>query len=149
MEVILLEKVENLGSLGDRVRVRSGYGRNFLLPYGKAKPATPENIKYFEERAEELARAAAEALQAAEQRAEQLSGLTVTLRAKAGDEGKLFGSVGTADIADAVSRAGVEVHRSEVRLPNGPLRNCGEFDVELHLHTDVDAKVKVVVVAEE
>lgn len=149
MEVILLEKVENLGSLGDRVRVRPGYGRNFLLPYGKAKPATPENIKYFEERAEELARAAAEALQAAEQRAEQLSGLTVTLRAKAGEEGKLFGSVGTADIADAVTRAGVEVHRSEVRLPNGPLRSCGEFDVELHLHTDVDAMVKVSIVAEE
>lgn len=149
MEVILLEKVENLGSLGDRVRVRSGYGRNFLLPYGKAQPATPENIKHFEERAEELARAAAEVLQAAQQRAEQVSGLSVTLSAKAGDEGKLFGSVGTADIADAVTRAGVEIHRREVRLPNGPLRSCGEFEVELHLHTDVNALVKVIVVPEK
>lgn len=149
MEVILLEKVENLGGLGDRVRVRPGYGRNYLIPYGKAKPATPENIKYLEERAAELARAAADALQAAQQRAEQLAGLSVTLTAKAGEEGKLFGSVGTADIADAVTRAGVEIHRSEVRLPTGPLRTCGEFNVELHLHTDVDAVIKVIVVPEE
>lgn len=149
MEVILLEKVENLGSLGDRVRVRPGYGRNYLIPYGKAKPATPENIKYFEERAAELSRAAAEVLQVAQQRAEQLAGLSVTLTAKAGDEGKLFGSVGTADIAEAVTRAGVEIHRSEVRLPSGPLRICGEFDIELHLHTDVDATVKVIIVPEE
>lgn len=149
MEVILLEKVENLGSLGDRVRVRPGYGRNFLIPYGKAKPATAENIKHFEERAAELARAAAETLQAAQRRAEQLAGLSVTVTAKAGEEGKLFGSVGTADIADALTRAGVEIHRSEVRLPTGPLRSCGEFDIGLHLHTDVDTIVRVIVAPEE
>ncbi|EAR23342.1 50S ribosomal protein L9 [Nitrococcus mobilis] len=148
MEVILLEKVENLGSLGDRVRVRPGYGRNFLIPYGKAKPATSENIKDFEARAAELARAAAEVLQSAQQRAEQLAGLSVTLTAKAGDEGKLFGSVGTGDIADAITRAGVEIQRSEVRLPDGPLRSCGEFDVALHLHTDVNAIVKVTIAPE-
>ncbi|MCO6441809.1 MAG: 50S ribosomal protein L9 [Nitrococcus mobilis] len=148
MEVILLEKVENLGSLGDRVRVRPGYGRNFLIPYGKAKPATPENIKDFEARAAELARAAAEVLQAAQRRAEQLAGLSVTLTAKAGEEGKLFGSIGTGDIADAITRAGVEVQRSEVRLPDGLLRSCGEFDVALHLHTDVNALVRVIIVPE-
>lgn len=148
MEVILLEKVENLGSLGDRVRVRPGYGRNFLIPYGKAKPATPENIKDFEARAAELARAAAEVLQAAQRRAEQLAGLSVVLTAKAGEEGKLFGSVGTGDIADAITRAGVEIQRSEVRLPDGPLRSCGEFDVALHLHMDVNAIVKVTIAPE-
>lgn len=149
MEVILLEKVENLGSLGDRVKVRPGYGRNYLIPYGKAKPATPENIRYFEERKAELARKASEALEAAQQRAAQLAGLSVTIAAKAGEEGKLFGSIGTADIAEAVTQAGVEIHRSEVRLPTGPLRMCGEFDIELHLHTDVDALVKVVIKPEE
>ncbi len=148
MEVILLEKVENLGSLGDRVRVRPGYGRNFLIPYGKAKLATPENIKDLEARAAELARAAAEALQAAQRRAEQLTGLRVTLAAKAGEEGKLFGSIGTADIADAITRAGVEIQRSEVRLPEGPLRSCGEFDVALHLHTDVNTLVRVIIAPE-
>lgn len=148
MEVILLEKVENLGSLGDRVSVRSGYGRNYLIPFGKAKWATAENIQYFKERSAELARAAAEALQAAQQRAEQLAGLSVTVTAKAGEEGKLFGSVGAADIAKALTRAGVEIQRSEVRLPAGPLRHCGEFDVPLRLHTDVDAMAKVIVAPE-
>ncbi|MDN5871038.1 MAG: 50S ribosomal protein L9 [Nitrococcus sp.] len=149
MEIILLEKVENLGSLGDRVRVRPGYGRNYLIPYGKAKLATAENVKYFEERAAELARAAADTLHLAQSRAEQLAGLTVTLSVKAGEEGKLFGSVGTADIADAITRAGVEIHRSEVRLPTGALRACGEFDIELHLHTDVNTTVKVIIAPEE
>jgi large subunit ribosomal protein L9 len=149
MDVILLEKVENLGDLGDQVRVRPGYGRNFLIPQGKAKPATPENIKFFEERRAELERQAAEALEAARKRAEQLAGLSVAIKAKAGEEGKLFGSVGTADIADAVTAAGVEIERHEVRLPEGPLRVTGEYDIELHLHTDVDASVKVVVEAED
>ena len=145
MEVILLEKVENLGSLGDKVKVRPGYGRNYLLPQGKAKPATAENIKLFEERRAELEKAAAEAVAAAEARKAQLEGLTVTINAKAGDEGKLFGSVGTADIAEAITQAGVPVDRQEVRLPEGPLRACGEYEIPLHLHTDVDASVKLVV----
>jgi large subunit ribosomal protein L9 len=148
MEVILLEKVENLGNLGDVVRVRPGFGRNFLLPQGKARMATAENIKFFEERRKELEAQAAEALQAAQSRAEQLEGLTVTVQAKAGDEGKLFGSVGTQDIADAVTRAGVEVSKSEVRLPEGPIRVTGEYDIELHLHTDVDVWITLIVEAE-
>ncbi|MCS4505147.1 50S ribosomal protein L9 [wastewater metagenome] len=149
MEVILLEKVDNLGGLGDRVKVRAGYGRNYLLPQGKARMATEENIRYFEERRAELERQAAEQLAAAQRRAEQLAGLTVTITAKAGDEGKLFGSVGTADIADAVTAAGVEVERQEVRLPEGPLRVTGDYEIELHLHSDVDATVTVSVTAEE
>lgn len=148
MEVILLEKVDNLGNLGDRVKVRAGYGRNYLVPQGKAKPATEANIRYFEERRAELERKAAEQLAEARKRAEQLAGLTVTIGAKAGDEGKLFGSVGTQDIADAVTAAGVEVGRHEVRLPEGPLRMTGEYDVELHLHSGVDAGVHVVVEAQ-
>lgn len=145
MEVILLEKVENLGNLGDKVKVRPGYGRNYLIPQGKAKAATAENIAYFEARRAELERQAAETVAAAQQRADQLAGLAVTIAAKAGEEGKLFGSVGTVDIAEAVTRAGVEVHRHEVRLPEGPIRACGEYEVELHLQTDVNATVKVVV----
>jgi large subunit ribosomal protein L9 len=148
MEVILLEKVENLGNLGDKVNVRPGYGRNYLVPHGKAKAATAENIKLFEERRAELEKSAAETLAAAEARKAQLEGLSVTITAKAGEEGKLFGSVGTADIADAVTQAGVEIARGEVRLPEGPLRATGEYEIELHLHTDVDATVKVVVAAE-
>ena len=148
MEVILLEKVENLGNLGDRVNVRPGYGRNYLIPTGKATAATPENIKAFEERRAELEKQAAEALVAAEARRDQLEGLTVTITAKAGDEGKLFGSVGTADIAEAVTGAGVAIEKREVRMPEGPIRVTGEYQIELHLHTDVDASVKVVVEAE-
>ena len=149
MDVILLEKVENLGGLGDVVKVRAGYGRNFLIPHGKAKPATAENIKFYEEKRAEFERRAAEALAAARGRAEQLTGLAVTIRAKAGDEGRLFGSVGTTDVADAVTQAGVPVERHEVRMPEGPLRACGEYQIELHLHTDVDASVQVHVVPEE
>jgi len=149
MEVILLEKVENLGNLGDVVRVRSGFGRNYLLPQGKARMATPDNIKYFEERRRELERAAQDAFTAAQARAEQLEGLSVTVTAKAGDEGKLFGSVGTADIADAVTAAGVEVSRREVQLPEGPIRVTGEYQIELHLHADVQSTVTVVVEAEQ
>jgi large subunit ribosomal protein L9 len=149
MDVILLEKVENLGKLGDRVKVRPGYGRNFLIPSGKATPATAENIKYFEERRAELEKVAQEALAQAQARLEALEKLaTVTISAKAGDEGKLFGSIGTTDIADAVSKAGVEVEKKEVRLPSGPIRAVGEYDIEIHFHTDVNGTVKLAVVAE-
>ncbi|MCC5811842.1 MAG: 50S ribosomal protein L9 [Ectothiorhodospiraceae bacterium] len=149
MEVILLEKVENLGNLGDKVKVRPGYGRNFLIPHGKATPATAESIKAFEDRRAELERQAAEVLSAAEARKAQLEGLSVTIPAKAGDEGKLFGSVGTADIAEAVTAAGVEIAKQEVRLPEGPLRLTGEYQIDLHLHTDVDTTVTVIVEAAE
>lgn len=145
MEVILLEKVTNLGNLGDRVKVRAGYGRNYLIPSGKATPATEEQIRLFEERRAALEQAAAEALTAAQARAEKLSGVVVTIRSKAGDEGKLFGSVGTADIAEALTATGIEVKRSEVRLPEGSFRQTGEYVVSLQLHSDVDAEVTVIV----
>lgn len=148
MEVILLEKVANLGSLGDKVKVKAGYGRNFLLPYGKAVAATAENLKAFEERRAELEKAAAEKLAAAQARAEALEGASVTITSKAGEEGKLFGSIGVRDIADAVTAGGTEVEKSEVRLPEGPLRVTGEYDIELQLHSDVTAVIKLVVVAE-
>ncbi len=148
MEVILLEKVGRLGALGDKVRVRAGYGRNYLIPFGKAVPANAANIAQFEARRAELEKAAADRLAAAQARAEQLAGKVVTISSKAGDEGKLFGSVGVRDIADAVTAAGVEVCKSEVRLPEGPLRSVGEYDITLHLHTDVEVEIKVTVVAE-
>ena len=149
MEVILLEKVDNLGALGDKVRVRPGYARNYLLPQGKAKFATPENIAEFEARRAELERAAAEALAAAEVRRQSLEGMVVEITAKAGGEGKLFGSIGAADIADAVTTRGIEIERREVRLPEGPLRQVGEHEIELHLHADVNASIRVVVIGEE
>jgi large subunit ribosomal protein L9 len=147
MEVILLEKIANLGSLGDKVAVKAGYARNFLFPFGKATPANAANIEAFEARRAELEKVAAEKKAEAESRAAKLAELTVTITANAGEEGKLFGSIGTRDIAEAVSAAGVEVEKSEVRLPEGPLRNVGEFEVDLHLHTDVEATVKLVIVA--
>lgn len=149
MEVILLEKVENLGGLGDKVSVKSGYGRNYLIPGGKATAATAENIVAFEERRAELEKVAAELLATAEARRDQLKDLTVTIAGKAGDEGKLFGSIGTTDIASAVTAAGVEIEKREVRLPAGPIRAIGEYEIDLHLHTDVNAAVKVIVIAEE
>ena len=148
MEVILLEKIENLGTLGDRVKVKPGYGRNYLLPQGKAAPATPENIAEFEARRAELEATAAESLAAAEARRDQLTDMTLAIAAKAGEEGKLFGSVGTADIADAIIAAGVAVERHEVRLPAGAFRQTGEYDVDLHLHSDVNVTVKLVIAAE-
>lgn len=148
MEVILLEKITNLGDLGDRVRVRPGHARNYLLPQGKARRATPENIRYFEERRAELERQARERLEAARRRAEQLAGLAVTIYAKTGDEGRLFGSVSPQDVADAVTSAGVEVTRNEVQMPHGPLRETGEYEVRLHLHSDVDATIQVNVASE-
>ncbi|KWX31125.1 50S ribosomal protein L9 [Pseudomonas aeruginosa] len=148
MEVILLEKVANLGNLGDKVNIKGGYARNFLLPQGKATVATAENVAAFEARRAELEKAAAEKKAAAEARAAQLSELVVTLGARAGDEGKLFGSIGTRDIAEAVSAAGYPLEKAEVRLPNGALRNTGEFDVAVHLHTDVETTLKLIIVAE-
>lgn len=148
MEVILLEKVANLGNLGDKVNIKGGYARNFLLPQGKATVATAENVAAFEARRAELEKAAAEKKAAAEARAAQLSELVVTLGAHAGDEGKLFGSIGPRDIAEAVSAAGYPLEKAEVRLPNGALRNTGEFDVAVHLHTDVETTLKLIIVAE-
>jgi large subunit ribosomal protein L9 len=148
MEVILLEKVQNLGELGELVKVRSGYARNFLVPKGKAKFATPENLAEFEQRRAELEQKAAEALAEAEALREKFAALEINLGAKVGSEGKLFGSVGAAEIADAVTAAGIEIERRQVRLPEGPLRQVGEYEVGIHLHTDVDATVTVNVVAE-
>ncbi|MFO8004567.1 50S ribosomal protein L9 [Thioalkalivibrio sp.] len=149
MEVILLEKIDSLGGLGDKVRVRPGYARNYLLPQGKAKFATPENIAEFEARRAELERAAAEAVAAAETRREALTGMVIEITAKAGGEGKLFGSIGAADIAEAVTVRGVEVEKREVRLPEGPLRQAGEYEIQLHLHADVDADIRIIVIGEE
>ncbi len=149
MEVILLEQVENLGGIGDKVKVKPGYGRNYLIPQGKATPATPDNVAAFEARRAELEAKAATELAEAKQRAEKVAELKLVMRVKAGSEGKLFGSIGTIDIADAASAAGVELARSEIRLPEGPIRVIGEHTVEIHLHTDVNVEVPVVVEAEE
>jgi large subunit ribosomal protein L9 len=149
MDVILLQKVANLGNIGDRVKVRSGYGRNFLLPGGKATLATPDNIKRFEARREELEKVAREHLASAHERQEALKEFKLTITAKAGTEGKLFGSIGTADIAEALSKAGFKIERSEVRMPNGPLRMVGDHSVGLHLHADIDVPLTVLIVAEE
>ena len=149
MEIILLEKVENVGVMGDRVRVKSGYARNFLIPQGKATLATAANIAKFEARRAELEAKAAAELGVAQARAKKLTGLVLKIAMQAGAEGKLFGSVGTVDIAAAVSKQAAEVERSEVRLPDGPLRVAGEHDVSLHLHSDVDVIIKVVIEAEE
>jgi large subunit ribosomal protein L9 len=149
MEVILLQKVANLGNIGDRVKVRSGFGRNFLLPQGKATLATPENIARFEARRTELERLAREHLQSAGDRAAALKDFKLTIHAKAGTEGKLFGSIGTSDIAEACTRDGFRIERSEVRLPTGPLRMLGEHVVNLHLHADIDVPLHVSIVAEE
>jgi large subunit ribosomal protein L9 len=150
VEVILLEKVKNLGSLGAQVTVRPGYGRNFLIPQGKALPATQENIAVFEARRAELEKEQADKLGYAQSRCEKLTNVSVVIPRKAGGEGKLFGSVGAADIAEAVTQnVGIELARQEVRLPEGPLRAVGEFSVMVHLHTDVNAEIKVHVVPEE
>ena len=149
MQVILLQKVANLGTIGDRVNVKSGYGRNYLLPSGKATLATPANVAHFEARRAELEKLARAELQSAEERAAALKDFKLTITAKAGTEGKLFGSIGTVDIAEAVSKAGFKLQRSEVRMPNGPLRMLGEHQVELHLHADVDVPLTVTIVAEE
>ena len=146
MDVILLKKVGHLGSLGDKVSVRPGYGRNYLIPQGFAVSATEANLKAFEERRAELEHAAMEGLHAAEARRDQLDGLRVTIARKAGDEGRLFGSVGPSDIAAALSDAGYPVDKREVRMPHGPLRNTGEHELTIHVHADVDAAIKVEIV---
>jgi large subunit ribosomal protein L9 len=149
MDVILLDKVGKLGNLGDRVSVKSGYARNYLLPKGKATLATAANVARFEERRAELEKSAREALGSAEQRRASFDGFKLVITAKAGSEGKLFGSIGTADIAEAASNAGRKLARSEVRLPNGPLRTVGEHIVTVHLHTDVDVELPITINAEE
>ncbi len=147
MEVILLEKLGRSGSVGDKVNVKSGYARNFLFPYAKAIPATRENLANFEARKIELLKAAAEKLAVAQGRADKLNGLAIVIAANAGDEGKLFGSVGTRDIADAITAAGQQVGKSEVLLPDGALREIGEFSINLALGSEVTAAIKLNIVA--
>ncbi|ASK35412.1 50S ribosomal protein L9 [Alloalcanivorax mobilis] len=150
MQVILLETIKNLGDLGSVVDVRPGYGRNFLIPQGKALPATKGNLAEVETRRAELEKHASEQRSGAEARAEKLAEATVTVPAKAGDEGKLFGSVGTRDIAEAISeQTGVEVTKAEVKLPHGALRQTGEYDLDLALHADVTVTIKLAVVPAE
>ena len=148
MDVILLEKVGKLGGIGDQVAVKAGFGRNFLLPQGKAIPATAENVAEFEARRAELEAAAAAKLSEAEARAAKLAEISVTIGANAGDEGKLFGSIGTRDIADAITAAGVEVTKAEVKLPEGALREIGEYEIDVQVHAEVIQAVKISVVAE-
>lgn len=149
MQVILLEKIDNVGSLGDLVDVKSGFARNYLLPQGKAEMATKDNIEAFAQRRAELEQQQAQALSAAQQRAAQLEGLSVTITSRSGTEGKLFGSVGTEEIRQAIEDAGVNVEKKEIRMPDGPLRTVGEHPISLHLHADVDSEVTVNIVGEE
>lgn len=148
MQVILLEKIANLGDLGDQVTVKAGYGRNYLVPEHKAVPATKDNIEHFDSRRGELERLADEKKGAAMDRAEKLSEISLTLAVKAGEEGKLFGSITVRDIADAVTARGVALEKSEVRLPDGPIREVGDFEVGVHLYSEVEAIIKVSVSAE-
>ena len=149
MEVILFEKIDRLGNIGDLVNVKAGFARNFLLPQGKAKVATEENKAEIEARRAELEKQAAETLAAAQARGEKISDLTVTITAKSGTEGKLFGSIGNTDIAAAITEAGVEVEKREVRLPEGPIRQAGEYEITLHLHADVNTVASIVIVGDE
>ena len=149
MNVILLDKVENLGAIGDLVKVKPGYGRNFLIPAGKAALATPANIKEFESRRVELEKTAAEDLAAAKARAELVTGMELVIPANVGSEGKLFGSVGPIDVAEALEKVGVTVARSEIRMPDGPIHEVGDHKVGLHLHIDINVEISVKVVAED
>lgn len=148
MEVILLDKVGKLGAIGDKVTVKAGYGRNYLLPQGKAIAATAKNVADFEARRAELEAAAVAKIADATARAEKLAALEVTIAANAGDEGRLFGSIGTRDIADAITAAGVAVAKSEVRLPQGVLRETGQYEIDVQLHAEVIQAVKLAVVPE-
>ncbi|MHB0776344.1 50S ribosomal protein L9 [Halomonas sp. WWR20] len=148
MEVILLDKIGKLGALGDKVTVKPGYGRNYLVPYGLAVPATRDNVEAFEAQRAELEAQAADRKSEAEARAAQLSEIELSLVARAGDEGKLFGSIGARDLAEAIAQAGIDIAKSEVRMPEGPIRQTGEYDIALQLHAEVSATVRVVVVAE-
>ena len=148
MNIILLERVVNLGDLGDEVVVKSGFARNFLIPKGKAVRASKDNRAVFEARRADLERSALERLGGAQARAAKLAGVSVTISVKAGDEGKLYGSVGTHDIAEALAAQGADIAKSEIRMPAGPIRLVGEYDIDVHLHTDVNATIKVIVVPE-
>lgn len=149
MQVILLEKIGKLGELGQQVNVRPGYGRNYLIPNGKAVPATPENVEKFEARRAELEKTQADSLAVAQGRAEKLNELEVTLSRKVVSDDKLYGSVGMNEIAVAIAETGLEVMKREISLPDGPFRSVGEYEVELRLHADVDARIKLVIVAEQ
>jgi large subunit ribosomal protein L9 len=149
MEVILFEKIDRLGSIGDLVNVKAGFARNYLLPQGKAKIATDANKAEIESRRAEFEKMAADALADAIKRREQIEALSVSITSKSGTEGKLFGSVGNADIANAVTEAGVAIEKRDVRLPQGPIRQAGEYEITIHLHSEVDAVVKVIVIGEE
>lgn len=149
MEVILLEKIRNLGNIGDKVKVKTGYGRNFLIPQGKAVTATAANVEKFTKIRAELEQAAIKVLQEAQERANTMANLVVTIAAKASEEGKLFGSVGTSVIINAIKDAGFEVKKSEINLPEGPMRQIGEYEIALLLHSDVSVPVKVKIVAAE
>ncbi|MAX34017.1 LSU ribosomal protein L9P [Onishia taeanensis] len=148
MEVILLDNIGKLGGLGDKVTVKPGYGRNYLMPYGLAVPATKENLEAFQAQRAELEAQAAERKAEAEARAEQLADIELSLVAKAGEDGKLFGSIGPRDLAEAIAQAGIDLAKSEVRMPEGPLRRTGEYDIDLQLHAEVASSVRVVIVAE-
>ena len=149
MQVILLENVANLGELGEKVSVKSGYGRNFLIPQHKAVPATEENVHAFEARRTELEGLADEKLTQANSRAEQISALDITLTTKAGEEGKLFGSITVRDIVHAAEAKGVSIERGEVKMPEGPIRELGEFEIKIQLHPEVSTVLKIGVIAEE
>ena len=149
MELILLQKVKNLGNLGDKVRVKPGYGRNYLVPHGKAAPATEASLAEFEKRRAEYEAKANQQLAGAEGRRAQLENASITIKANASPEGKLFGSVGPRDIAEAFTAAGTTIEKSEVIMAEGPIRHIGEFEVQIHLHADVHTTVKVVVVPED
>ncbi|MDF7671487.1 50S ribosomal protein L9 [Orbaceae bacterium ESL0721] len=149
MQIILLDKVANLGNLGDQAQVKAGYARNYLIPQGKAVPATKKNIEFFEARRAELEAKLADELKAAQLRVAEINALEkVSISSKAGDEGRLFGSIGTRDIADAVKARGVQVSKSEVRLPNGVLRSLGEHEVVFQIHSDAFAKIIIEIIAE-
>ena len=149
MNVILLDKIENLGNIGDLVSVKAGYGRNYLLPNGKAALATKDNLAEFEAKRDDLEKAAADDLASAKARGELIQGMDLVIPANAGSEGKLFGSIGPLDMAAAFEKVGVEVNRSEIRMPDGPIHELGDFVVGLHLHSDINVEVTVKVVAEE
>ena len=148
MQIILLEKIANLGSLGDQVTVRPGYARNYLFPQGKAVPATKANVEQFETRRQELEAQAEGRLVAALSRKEKIEETELSVAVKAGDEGKLFGSLGNRDVADLATAAGLELSKAEVRLPEGPIRQVGEYDIQIQLHAEVEASLKLHVVAE-
>jgi large subunit ribosomal protein L9 len=149
MQVILMEKVANLGELGDVVKVKDGYARNFLIPHGKAKRATPDNLKAFESRRADLEKAQADVLAKAQERGSKLDGLTVQITQKAGPDGRLFGSVTNYDIVEALQKQGHEVERANIRMPQGPLKQVGEYPLQIGLHTDVTVTVKVAVLGEQ